>query len=343
LVRATRALLDFLYLSQYPSHTADTLSHLDNALSQFHDNKNIFVDLGARAHFNFPKLHGLIHYLSSITLFGTTDNYNTEQSEQLHIDFAKDTYCTTNCKDEYPQMTMWLERSEKIQRHAAYIQSQQESNQHIEKPPAIGPPLARTYRIKLAQHPSVNRVNYDDLALKYGAIGFQDALGDFIATYNSTSRSATSIRTRGAETLIPFRTVPVYHKVKFVADASDHNSSKPDIVDAVLARPEQTDSQGRVVPARFDTVLVRSSSHGERVNSLRGKQFLSISRFSLINASGRLSCRTSACCISNSKQINPTRLSRYCCFGSTKAPGVCRVVHTLFCPTRRQSSYVPGV
>ena len=123
LIRAIRALLDFLYLSQYSSHTTNTLSRLNNALSRFHDNKNILVDLGARAHFNFPKLHSLIHYASSITLFGTTDNYNTEQSERLHIDFAKDAYCATNRKDEYPQMTKWLECSEKIKCHAAYIQS----------------------------------------------------------------------------------------------------------------------------------------------------------------------------------------------------------------------------
>jgi hypothetical protein len=159
LIRAVRALLDFLYLAQYPSHTANSLSRLDDALSRFHDNKDIFVDLGARTHFNFPKLHSLIHYVSSIVLFGTTDNYNTEQSERLHIDFAKDAYRATNHKDEYPQMTAWLERREKIQRHAAYIQRQQVFNQtheRIKEP--MGPLLARTYLIKMAQYPSVKAV-----------------------------------------------------------------------------------------------------------------------------------------------------------------------------------------
>lgn len=267
LIRAIRALLDFLYLAQYPSHTAETLSCLDDALSRFHDNKDIFVDLGARAHFNFPKLHSLIHYASSITLFGTTDNYNTEQSERLHIDFAKDAYRATNYKDEYPQMTAWLERREKIHRHAAHIRSLQEPNQaheHIKEP--LGPPFARTYLIKMTRYPSVNRVGYDDLALKYGAIDFQDALGDFIAAYKSTAGSAATVRTRGAETLIPFRTVPVYHKVKFVADDQQGSNNEPDIVDAIHSRPEQMDSQGRVIPARFDTVLIRSSSHTEHVN-----------------------------------------------------------------------------
>lgn len=76
LIRAVWALPDFLYLAQYPSHSANTLTCLEDTLSRFHDNKNIFVDLGARAHFNFPKLHSLIHCTSSIKLFGTTDNYN---------------------------------------------------------------------------------------------------------------------------------------------------------------------------------------------------------------------------------------------------------------------------
>jgi hypothetical protein len=58
-------------------------------------------------------------------LFGTTDNYNTEQMEHLHIDFTKDAYYATNHKDEYKQMTVWLECHEKVQQHAASIRWQQ--------------------------------------------------------------------------------------------------------------------------------------------------------------------------------------------------------------------------
>ena len=90
-------------------HTLSTLTLLQNALKQFHDNKAIFVELGVRSHFKLPKLHSLNHYIDSIKLFGTTDNYDTQYSERLHIDFAKDTYHATNHKDEFPQMTLWLE------------------------------------------------------------------------------------------------------------------------------------------------------------------------------------------------------------------------------------------
>ncbi|KAG2356418.1 hypothetical protein BDR07DRAFT_1453416 [Suillus spraguei] len=47
---------------------------------------------GIRSSFNLPKLHSFRHYVTMIQIFGTTDNYNTEYTEQLHIDLAKDAY-----------------------------------------------------------------------------------------------------------------------------------------------------------------------------------------------------------------------------------------------------------
>lgn len=122
LVRATRALLDFLYYAQYPTHTAVTLQFLDKALQSFHANKQIFIDLGIRDHFRLPKLHSLDHYRRAIEMFGTTDNYDTQYTERLHIDFAKDAYRASNKKDELSQMTLWLERREKVQCHEKYVQ-----------------------------------------------------------------------------------------------------------------------------------------------------------------------------------------------------------------------------
>jgi hypothetical protein len=81
---------------------------MKDALEQFHENKSIFIDLKIQSHFNIPKIHNMHHYPDDITLFGTTDNYNTEQTERLHIDMAKNAYRASNCHDEYPQMTIWL-------------------------------------------------------------------------------------------------------------------------------------------------------------------------------------------------------------------------------------------
>jgi hypothetical protein len=150
LVCATRAILDFLYLAQLPSHNDETLQDLDDALATFHANKSIFVDLGIREDFNLPKLHSLLHYTSSIKLFGTTDNYNTEYSERLHIDLAKDAYAATNHKDELAQMTIWLERKEKIAQFDAIVAWRLLGRP---PPPSEPPPTTHHAHVQMTKEP----------------------------------------------------------------------------------------------------------------------------------------------------------------------------------------------
>jgi hypothetical protein len=269
ITRVVRALLDFLYLAQFSSHTPDTIARLEDSLSRFHTNKAIFVDLGIREHFNVPKIHSLIHYSPSIRLFGTTDNYNTEQTERLHIDFTKDAYRATNHKDEYTQMTTWLERREKVQLHSAFIKWRQQSDQeeNISAKP-IGPPRPGARSLRMTRHPTLKAVSFNELAQKYGAVEFQDALADFIAHTNHPTVSAATLTRLAADTLIPFLSVPVYHRIKFV---SRDNS---EIVDVVQVRPEQKDACGRPIPPRFDTVLVRGKSQDGVMHGSNGESHL---------------------------------------------------------------------
>ncbi|THU94626.1 hypothetical protein K435DRAFT_819955 [Dendrothele bispora CBS 962.96] len=94
-IAACRAIIDFIYIAQYQSHDTTTLSYLEN-------------------HLNIPKFHSLLHYCKSISMFGTTDNFNTETFERLHIDFAKAGWHASNKRDHFPQMVTWLCRREKI-------------------------------------------------------------------------------------------------------------------------------------------------------------------------------------------------------------------------------------
>ena len=246
-----RALLDFLYLAQLPSHTSTTIMRLEDSLSRFHNNKDIFVDLGVREHFNLPKIHSLLHYSPSIRLFGTTDNYNTEQTERLHIDLTKDAYRATNHKDEYSQMTTWLERREKIQDHYSFVKRRQQSDQaNVLTVKPVGPPRPGARSLKMARNPTLKAVSFDDLAQKYGAIDFQDALADFIAQFNNPTASGASLSALASDTLIPFRSVPVHHRLKF------SNVDDSEIVDGIQVQPEQKDARGRPIPSRFDTVLI---------------------------------------------------------------------------------------
>ncbi|KAH9025374.1 hypothetical protein EDB85DRAFT_2149809 [Lactarius pseudohatsudake] len=255
IIRSVHALLDFLYLAQLPSQTTNTVARLDSSLARFHDNKAVFVDLGVREHFNIPKLHSLMHYSPSIALFGTTDNYNTEQTERLHIDFTKDAYRATNHKDEYPQMTAWLERREKLQQHTARLSSFGSSLR----------PNSREANLQLgllALFPAV----------EHGAVDFQDALADFIAQTNHPEASAAALRTLAADTLIPFRCVPVFYRIKYTS------SGTSTVIDAVHVRPEQRDTHGRPIPSRFDTVIVRGHHRGRA----RGNNGLQIAQVRVV-------------------------------------------------------------
>lgn len=257
-VKAVRALLDFLFLAQFPCHTSDTLLRLEECLVAFHTNKAVFVDLGIRQNFNIPKLHALLHYASSIRLFGTTDNYNTEQSERLHIDLAKEAYRATNRKDEFAQMTTWLERREKVQRHIASVNWRQNNWQNIRTRSPIGPLCVRAQSIQIADTPSRKAVSFKDVSLKYGPCIFQDALADFISSVNNPGLGVRALRVHAGNTLLPFRTVRAYHNIKFTAT---NDAQESEIVDAVYVRPERI-KRGRITPARFDTVLIQENGQG---------------------------------------------------------------------------------
>ena len=41
-----RALLDFIYLAQYPTHDDTTLKYMTDALELFHKHKDVLVELG---------------------------------------------------------------------------------------------------------------------------------------------------------------------------------------------------------------------------------------------------------------------------------------------------------
>ena len=267
LIKCVCALLDFIFLAQYQSHTAETVERLQRCLAAFHDHKAVFLDLGARENFNLPKLHSLTHYASSIQLFGTTDNYNTEQSERLHIDLAKDAYRATNRKDEYSQMTLWLERREKMQRHAASInRKQQDLQQRAYAQTIIGPPGTRARCVKMTLHPSVKNVSFDGLKTRYGAPNFQDALADFVTQVENPGASRSTLLSHARNLLIPFQGVPTFYVIKFTG------TEESQIIDSVHARPKRKDKRrgGRIIPSRFDTVLVQSPSRDAKQGRIKG-------------------------------------------------------------------------
>lgn len=283
LIRATRALLDFLYLAQYPVHTDATLNSLDQSLAEFHANKHVFQTLEIRNNFNLPKLHFLVHYVRSIKLFGTTDNYNTESTERLHIDYAKDAYRATNHKDEFGQMTKWLERQEKMMHHANYAAWKEGQIQHDTVPPGPvatassavssllasratweAPDMTCALHVKMTQHPTLKSVPLETIISLdgYGASSFVPALCRFIAQFQKPSRTPGEIELASLEVHLPFKSLAVFHRIKFWNQAVHGKTT----LDSIHAYPAKSRSGEIIAESRFDTALVsvKKGSRGRR-------------------------------------------------------------------------------
>ncbi|KAG8731968.1 hypothetical protein FRC10_001321 [Ceratobasidium sp. 414] len=115
-VGAARCLMDFLYRARLPQLDDDDLDALETDLAEFHALKDIFVTKGglntAQGWDGIPKVHMLSHYVYLIREFGTTDGYNTEVSERLHIDYVKVPYCASSRVKLVQQMVTHLQWQE---------------------------------------------------------------------------------------------------------------------------------------------------------------------------------------------------------------------------------------
>lgn len=265
LIAAVRGMLDFIYLARYPIHTTQTLDQLDDALARFHENKHIFVTLGIRQAFDFPKLHFTGHYRMFIELYGTADNFNTEYTERLHIDMAKDAYAATNKKDEYSQMTGWLERREKMLQHEKYIRRREAAASNSRVPRKPPPSLVAARRVQMAKHPTRQSVPLDVIRNQYGAQFFNAALARFIIPRLNPEANLTpqQIEAMSHTFDIPFTRIPVFHRLKFVS--RDMYSLTPEaqfVVDSLHVEPPRLDKYQKAVPARFDTAVINFNNGG---------------------------------------------------------------------------------
>ena len=266
LLHAVRALLNFMYLAQLPVISTRHLTLMQRALDTFHNNKQIFIDLGIHENFNIPKLHACQHYIASIWIFGSTDNYNTQQTERLHIELAKDAYRATNTRDKYPQMTTWLERHETIIHHSKYIDWRHQGS-------TTGPPTQAGYTpsrldshrfIKMPKHPSVLSVPIEQLVSKYGAKFFCAAFARFVVLWRNPQTTRARLERDILDVHIPFINVSVYNQIRFRDKSRDVET-----VDSIHVQPPRTDKRGQPIAGRFDTCLVdcgegqQTGIHGE--------------------------------------------------------------------------------
>jgi hypothetical protein len=279
-LRTVVAVIDFIYYAQRQVHTSKTLLALENALRSFHENKEVFIREGVRDHFNIPKIHQMMHYVEAIRSRGTADGYNSEASERLHIDYAKEGYRASNKKDYIKQMTVWLGRQEAVSRFQAYlVYAAKQSNtpsrdsQHsdtddevevgeddLNDPSVPVPNSSHSVSVK----PAYPHISLSTITTEFRAIGFLPALTTYIR-----------------------RTYPP-PALPMLPNAADHfdvykrlNIALPGLtavgrqafIDRIRATPGVS-GRGRLsdVPAHFDMALIRVEE--ERTNEATKGSYL---------------------------------------------------------------------
>ena len=262
-IEAVTALLDFIYLAQYPAHDSETLVYLQDALGRFHKNREYFIKCGVREDFNIPKFHSLLHYVEAIELFGTTDNYNTEMFERLHIDFAKHGWRASNQRDEFPQMIRWLSRQEKVtsfEFHQKISQQPPETN-IIESETDLQQKKKKAY-ISIAKHPNFPRRQISLIEDRHNAPDFSYHLKAFLNEFTTNKVPSRQLN----QSKLPFLHVNVYNIFRFHPQGIQDEEEESDLVRA-LPRSAQNPR------GRFDTVIAIINDTAESTG-LNGKREL---------------------------------------------------------------------
>jgi hypothetical protein len=124
--RATRGVMECIYLAQLPTHSDRSLQAYDTAHAEFMANRNAWIENGTRSgkrevipHFNIPKMHVTRHFTHHVRRKGSADNFTTETMEHLHVG-VKEAYRASNRREWKQQTVRWLTQRERIRDFEAW-------------------------------------------------------------------------------------------------------------------------------------------------------------------------------------------------------------------------------
>ncbi|KIJ35142.1 hypothetical protein M422DRAFT_262700 [Sphaerobolus stellatus SS14] len=272
------AVVEFIYYASFQSHSTDTLCHLQDALDTFHANKEIVVELGVQEHFRIPKIHIMEHYVDFIHYKGSADGYNTEASELLHIDFAKQGYRASNKKEYIEQMVQFLTRCEKMHWFKSFLHwtdaieddiSEQETSPEEEVASEVVLENSHQDANVEAVIPDVNRQWSITKKAPKSNVSLQK-LRDEHGTTDIVEAATTYLKKQVRPDLEvdPYNKdlVSIYNRISTNLPTLHHLSNTQFERDVVRATPiQQKTPHKKAEPARFNTVLVHYDPPAEDV------------------------------------------------------------------------------
>lgn len=113
-VRAFRALLEFVYLVRRNIITEKSLIEIQDALTRFHTYREVFRTTGVVSTFSLPRQHSMTHYVYLIRLFGAPNGLCSSITESKHIKAVKEPWRRSSRYKALGQMLLTNQRLDKL-------------------------------------------------------------------------------------------------------------------------------------------------------------------------------------------------------------------------------------
>jgi hypothetical protein len=123
MVQCLSAFMDLCYLFRRNAITNSDLKRIKSKLKRFQQLRSIFIEAGVRETISLPRHHALVHYFTSITLFGSPNGLCSSITESKHIKAVKEPWRRSNHYKALSQMVCTINRLDKLAAlHQIYLQ-----------------------------------------------------------------------------------------------------------------------------------------------------------------------------------------------------------------------------
>ena len=106
--------MELCYIFRRNAITSTALKNAEALLDRFHKLHQFFVDAGIRTSISLPRQHALLHYLTSIPLFGSPNGLCSSITESKHIKAVKEPWRRSSRFRALVQMLRTIVRLEKL-------------------------------------------------------------------------------------------------------------------------------------------------------------------------------------------------------------------------------------
>ncbi|KAF8151423.1 hypothetical protein B0H34DRAFT_822542 [Crassisporium funariophilum] len=114
MLHAISAFLNFCYLVRRSQIDKDVLDQIDNAVSRFHHEHQIFIELGIWDNFLLPRQHALVHYRLMIQMSGAPNGLCSSITKSKHIKAVKQPWRQLSRNHPLGEMLLTNQRIDKM-------------------------------------------------------------------------------------------------------------------------------------------------------------------------------------------------------------------------------------